>query len=330
MAFKIEDLLRTIIEGNEIDIHMVESRAKTVLSFQEKLTRPGKIYSNGLSDLADLCGSRIIAFYQDDCEKIGAIIKAEFNVWEEELSHSMDRLESDRFGYIATHYVATLGAGRADLVEWKPYAGVKFEVQVRTVVQHAWSAVSHAVQYKQETRIPSKLQRRLYRIAGLFELADEEFVGIREQKRLLLEEAAQLIESKSLEIPLSSSTIEEFIKSWPSRKKMVAAARRGGFSVSKKIEGGYVAEIYSLLSSGGVTTVDQMAALLNSADFRVFRKIMNCQDEDAAWTIDEEFAVYLVLLTKFPEVVTKEFLKEAGWSREPIRDVLKAIAELET
>ncbi|MCG7349720.1 GTP pyrophosphokinase [Sphingomonas sp. ACRSK] len=169
-AKNLESLIRTILLSKRIPFHIVESRAKAVQSFRDKISRRGKKYVNPLEDITDLCGCRIITYYQDDCSAVADLIKSEFEVIEEELSHQPSHLESDRFGYISSHYIIKMREDRAHLIEWSPYSSLIAEVQVRTVIQHAWSAVSHAIQYKEETQVPSLLQRRLYRIAGLFEL----------------------------------------------------------------------------------------------------------------------------------------------------------------
>jgi putative GTP pyrophosphokinase len=178
-ALKLAPLIRDILEVHNIKYQVVESRAKDIPSFEEKISRPGKSYGDPLKDLTDLCGCRVIVYYQDDVDRVAEAVKAEFLISEENLSRQPQLLAVDRFGYLSAHYIVSIGKMRMDLTEWKPYTGLVAEIQVRTVIQHAWSAVSHALQYKQEAAIPSKLQRRLHRIAGLFELADEEFVGLR-------------------------------------------------------------------------------------------------------------------------------------------------------
>ena len=57
-------------------------------------------------------------------------------------------------------------------------ADYRFEVQIRTIVQDAWSEVDHKLKYKKQ--IPAFLQRRINRFAAIFELADQEFEAIRD------------------------------------------------------------------------------------------------------------------------------------------------------
>jgi hypothetical protein len=53
-----------------------------------------------------------------------------------------------------------------------------FEIQVRTLNQHAWSNTTHLLSYKQEAQIAPKLQRRVYRLLSLYEIADDEFSAV--------------------------------------------------------------------------------------------------------------------------------------------------------
>jgi trimethylamine:corrinoid methyltransferase-like protein len=59
------------------------------------------------------------------------------------------------------------------------------EVHVRTVLQHAWAAISHSLQYKKEDDVPAALRRRLNRLAALLELADQEFTTLSAEHRAL-------------------------------------------------------------------------------------------------------------------------------------------------
>jgi ppGpp synthetase/RelA/SpoT-type nucleotidyltranferase len=52
-------------------------------------------------------------------------------------------LEPDRFGYLSVHYIAAIGPTRRDLAEWVHYGGMRFEIQIRSILQHAWPEIEH-------------------------------------------------------------------------------------------------------------------------------------------------------------------------------------------
>jgi putative GTP pyrophosphokinase len=318
-AFRVRlyDLLRTLMSERDIDVHLIESRTKTIKSFSEKISRPGKSYGSKIDEVADLCGCRIITYYQDDCEKVATLLKGEFLVKEEELSHQPNALAADRFGYISAHYIVSMSKQRAKLTEWQPYKNLKAEIQVRTVIQHAWSAVSHAVQYKEEAQVPSKLQRRLNRIAGLFELADEEFMGIRDQRLLLREQAGYSLAIGDTSIPLTSASIEKFIESWPGMKEATEKAAEAGFVIlSSDADDSYVADIYKFATKNELRTVAELGENIRPLDAKILRSILEEFYGDGkmnSWEVTHDFLVYLLLINRFIDKITVEDLIADGW-----------------
>ena len=296
-----EALIRNILDVRHLRYHVIESRTKSIDSFREKIGRSGKNYRDPLTDITDLCGCRIIAFYLDDCKKIAQIIKSEFEIVEEELHHQPDNLDVDRFGYISAHYIVRISAARIDLPEWAPYRGLKIEIQIRTVIQHAWSAVSHAIQYKEETKVPSSLQRRLYRIAGLFELADEEFVGIRDQRLQIQEIVATEISKGNTHISISSASLLEFLNSWKGLRKAKNAAVKAGFSInSYDVDHSVISYLYQIASRNGLTTIGEVEQVLDLRNISIFNKLMikyrELRDDPIIrWSVTPDFIVLLLL-----------------------------------
>ncbi|TLX70763.1 hypothetical protein E9993_21840 [Labilibacter sediminis] len=59
------------------------------------------------------------------------------------------------------------------------YYKLQFELQIRTIIQDAWSVLDHKIKYKKS--IPHSLKRRINRLSALFEIADDEFLHIKEE-----------------------------------------------------------------------------------------------------------------------------------------------------
>lgn len=53
--------------------------------------------------------------------------------------------------------------------------------QPRSILQHAWSEIQHDLGHKSRATLPALVRRRFTRLAGLIELADQEFGDVREQ-----------------------------------------------------------------------------------------------------------------------------------------------------
>jgi ppGpp synthetase/RelA/SpoT-type nucleotidyltranferase len=177
LCTEVEYILRKKVASINVETSFVGSRAKTLNSFLEKLKR--KSYDDPFSQLTDLAGARVVCLYNNDIPKIVEIIRSEFNIIEE--INKLEELDSNKFGYIGRHFIVQLGrtsfgARYDDLKE------MKCEIQVRTVVQDAWSIIQHHMAYKNEAQVPRKLIRKLNSLAGLFETVDDQFEMIRTQR----------------------------------------------------------------------------------------------------------------------------------------------------
>jgi hypothetical protein len=92
-----------------------------------------------------------------------------------------------KFGYQSKHLLVTLGEDRSKLVENAAFKQLVCEVQVRTLLQHAWAEMEHDIQYKSDKEIPLDLKKRFSALAGLLELADREFQSIQKDSENLKE-----------------------------------------------------------------------------------------------------------------------------------------------
>lgn len=170
-----EDAMRLIeglIEGAGIKIHHLTSRLKTPSSLREKIHRkPGRYVQ--LGDVTDLVGLRIITYFEQDVAAVARALEAVFEVdWDNSVDKSKVH-DPDRFGYLGVHYVMRF-IGR----EYGGGLSPRFEVQIRSILQHAWAEIEHDLGYKSRAAVPREVQRRFYRLAGLLEMADEEFMAI--------------------------------------------------------------------------------------------------------------------------------------------------------
>jgi putative GTP pyrophosphokinase len=180
LSAKMEELLHELLKANSIRVHSVTSRPKDKASFEKKInSTPGKY--GALSDVTDLCAARLTTYLADEVDGLANLVETEFGI---DRANSVDKrqaLDPDQFGYMSVHYVATIKDTRADLPGYRRFRGVKFEIQIRSILQHAWAEIEHDLQYKSADEIPRDLKRRFARLASLLELADAEFVGIRDQ-----------------------------------------------------------------------------------------------------------------------------------------------------
>ncbi|URD60274.1 RelA/SpoT domain-containing protein [Sphingomonas sp. KRR8] len=318
---QIAGLLRSALSEESLKFLIVESRVKDVESFKKKLTRPEKSYTS-LSQVPDLAGVRVVAFYQDDCVKIAEIVKREFLVVEEELSHQQDQLGSDKFGYISAHYIVKCAEARKDLIEWRRIADLQCEIQIRTVIQHAWSAVSHELQYKNE-EASRKLERRLNRIAGLFELADEEFVGLREQRKKLAIEREKNLSTKNAKTPLTVTAVARFSLRWLGGQAGLNRLRTIGYEIEDTFDNDAANQVISLSKSEGIDTVQGVIQAVGEFDVDYMKAQYEADRASGLWSISPSFALVLHLIRHMKNKINSDQLISLGWDKSIADRVIK-------
>ena len=140
--------------------------------------RPDKDYRN-LVEIPDVVGLRIITYYADQIDNVKNVILEEFAM----LGQPDDkRIAGPReFGYSALHIDFLYLQSRLDHTEYKRFQGNRFEIQITTVLGHAWAEIHHGW-YDAKPAPPTDDERRFSRLAAVLDLADQEFLRIRKEK----------------------------------------------------------------------------------------------------------------------------------------------------
>jgi len=324
---RLESLLVDIVQGEEVKIHFSESRAKSPESLRNKISRPGKSYDDPANQISDLVGVRLVLYYQDDVEKVGEMIGKEFQVLEEERSHLVEKYSPDQFGYLSAHYIIKLNEKRAELSEWRPFQCIHAEIQIRTVLQHSWAAVSHALQYKREGDVPLALRRKLFRLAGIFELADEQFIEIRDERIAVDRKSHVAVVNNQQLTPLDASivievvgTSEEFGRSVDFLLDMKVEFDDDKDLVDKQYIGVVVEECERL----GIKTIEGLNSVIGKDYSRFFEEIF-----DETWVVSSPFVLFVMLVCSYDKDYDVEYLVECiGWSFNIAESVISVISEV--
>jgi ppGpp synthetase/RelA/SpoT-type nucleotidyltranferase len=176
---EVEVILREALNENQIVFHSIESRVKSVESFREKAGRDK--YVDPVNEITDLTGIRVITLFEKEIHQISDIIKELFEIDYQRSEDKSDLLEADKMGYKSIHYIAELSPDKIASTELENYIGLKFEIQIRSILQHAWAEIEHDRNYKFKGELPKNLQRRFYALAGMLEIADREFNTLSEE-----------------------------------------------------------------------------------------------------------------------------------------------------
>ena len=203
----VYDQLRQVLHEQSVELSAIEYRVKTEQSLAGKLERKGDKYAS-LEDITDLVGLRIITFYTDDVDKVAAIVQQLYDV---DWSNSIDKRKAHEltsFGYNSLHYICRLKEGSAP-----------FEIQMRTALQHVWSAIEHDIGYKGAVKLPPEYRRQFSRLAGMLELADDEFSRLRTTMTDYRRQVQALVKSGKLdEVLLSTDSFSSYLQMHPFNK----------------------------------------------------------------------------------------------------------------
>ena len=196
--------LREALDRSGLVVTALESRIKTEQSLAGKLALKGQKYQT-LSDITDILGARIITLYTDDVDRIAAMAEQLFEI---DWKNSVDKRtlhQLDSFGYNSLHYICKL-----------PGYDFRFELQLRTTLQHAWASINHDTGYKTGVEIPREYLRRINRLAGILEMADDEFSRIRTEITDYRRRVQQLVQNGKLDdVQLDGDTFNSYLQARP-------------------------------------------------------------------------------------------------------------------
>ena len=222
-AREVEHQLRCILEEEGIVCNAITSRVKEWDSLTQKIDVKSDKYKS-LSEVTDIAGIRIITYYDSDVERAAKIVEREFCVDKENSINKREALGPEKFGYCSVHYVVSMNEDRLKLPENRGYAGIKCEIQIRTVLQHAWAEIEHDLGYKSEIDIPKDIRRSFSRLAGLLEVADKEFQEIRDFLETYREKVEAEISEKSdygtPDCELDAVVLEAVLKTKPNFQEL--------------------------------------------------------------------------------------------------------------
>lgn len=170
----VKDALENFLIEKKIETVSVKYRIKKLDQFLEKIER--KKYSNPFEQMSDICGIRIICYFQNDIKNIEEIIKKDFEIVEKE--NKVENSSPYKFGYRSNHFVLKIKKNWAKTPNYRGLENLKIELQVRTILMHSWAEIEHKLAYKRTEHIPQELRRKFSRISALLEEADEQFQEI--------------------------------------------------------------------------------------------------------------------------------------------------------
>ena len=215
MAETVPGKLKAFFDESGIIVAALEHRVKEERSLAGKLRLKGSKYAD-IRDITDILGVRVICFYVDDVDKVASVLERHLEIdWENSIDKRKAH-EIDSFGYLSLHYVCRVPEALWSDPAHPEINHIRFEVQMRTVLQHAWANMNHDIGYKSGVEVPRVYLRNMSRLAGMLELVDDEFSRIRHELADYRRRVQRLVASGNLsDVLLDGDSFRSFLSIGP-------------------------------------------------------------------------------------------------------------------
>lgn len=271
-ADRFIDTIEELLSDAGVTYDRVVARIKSWPSLKAKArkrTAGGKpLYPEPWQNIHDLIGVRITTFHSTEIPVAINVLGQSFEVLRSVDKAAETKVAGD-FGYGSHHLVLRV---EEDSDELEDYRGMVFEVQVRTVLQHAWAEFEHDIRYKSGTdHLDPQVDRAFTLAAGLIELADQQFDQIAALKGSQVEAGD--------EVELTAETLPG----------VLAVLVESRFPRSRSDHYRWLQE---LLSAHGITKVAQLRELLQESDIQAVRAAMKYRYRPSQVRIIDDLLLY--------------------------------------
>lgn len=202
----VSSLITALLIRERIGFYQIKYRVKKFKSFEDKLVNKRYAHPQKMTDFA---GLRIICYLKRDVQVVTGLLEDNFDIIKKE--DKLAELGIDRVGYNAIHLDATLKKNRISLPENDRFAGLNFEIQIVTVLQHAYAEIEHDLVYKSGDVLPESVLRQIRLMSGELETADQIFENIIKEVEEHKNKSSQQIENHRLDIPIDSPSLRRYL-----------------------------------------------------------------------------------------------------------------------
>ncbi|MBC2680886.1 GTP pyrophosphokinase [Corynebacterium anserum] len=230
----VRALIEDALDDAGITYDQVVVRTKERVSFLAKLTNPDYPNYTDIASAYDMLGARVITYHSSNIPQLLTVIENIFSV-ETVVDKAAETARRGGFGYASQHVI----------VRVPQLDNMLMEIQLRTVLQHAWAEFEHDIRYKNLSGSTNpEVQRAFTLAAGLIELADQQFDLI-----------ANRIDQPTDASLLGPGPIDEV-----TLPRLLADILGENYPASKVAYYGYAVD---MLAAHGITTNNQLLALLS-------------------------------------------------------------------
>jgi ppGpp synthetase/RelA/SpoT-type nucleotidyltranferase len=233
-AVTVKAILEILLQNNGLK-YQITARAKSPESLHKKLSEGNLPPLNSVIDVQDLAACRVLFYLETDIERFARYLYDEFEVLRRDDRYS-------RTDYNAVHLVVKLRDNRTALSEYAQFSGMICEIQLTTILYHAWSEMAHDIIYKPPSDLPqfdihaydslrnrfkAVMEDHIKQASYEFEFIYKEFEKIKEGRRIFdLDFLTRVERSNSINeiyenLQLLAQYVKEFGDKTPKELKII-------------------------------------------------------------------------------------------------------------
>jgi len=174
----------------------VKARTKADASLIAKAFHRGKSYKNPYEDIEDKVGLRVVVLFSEEIRVVEQIIQS-CNDWTFSKARDFEEERRSRpfeFDYQSLHYIVK---SKSEICRngVQIFPNIPCEIQIRTILQHAYSELTHDTIYKPSVQAEPSVKRAAAKSMALIEATDDYFTQVREKLELAQAPGRKIAES---------------------------------------------------------------------------------------------------------------------------------------
>jgi len=288
--------------GTSVFVQAITARAKTPKSLRGKLRR--KRYSSPSKQVTDLIGVRVITYHRDDVDEVVKRLEENFEIDHRNSVDKRVQLGLRGFGYRSVHLITRLKSAQVRNPTFQILRDWWFEVQVRSILEHAWAEIEHEIVYKSGISYPEEIVRQFAALAGTLELLDNEFLALRNRRNSLIDKYRESYDTnndmrKSFDVARLLGFLESFRSGGLSWRQ--AAASGTPFAAGLDVS------CVDALKAVGLGTPASLSTLIRSGRFRYAVSSFASSQGIAPSEVSHLAIVVLAIVVKNPRMLQRHF-----------------------
>jgi ppGpp synthetase/RelA/SpoT-type nucleotidyltranferase len=147
----IQNILRQALDQHDLVAHAITGRAKELASLRKKLSYREIPLDREMDEIKDLAGCRIVFLTNSQVERFNntGALHENFEVLNVNVHHPVPGTDTETKLFDSTNYLVRLKPDRLALPEYRQFDGLRAEIQIQTLLNHAWAEMGHDTIYKE-------------------------------------------------------------------------------------------------------------------------------------------------------------------------------------